>query len=173
MITEPEAEVADIPLALKLMLTTSQPIAMRKSGEEIIETNWRRSLLGEAAVYCSSSQFEDQINKFKQKYLHNFEEYIDCKTSEDEEQNLACTVIFQEYQTLVEDLLEDFITSNGSTLRDFTAECRSSLNGDFTILFEEHEHKWFVDALLSWIDYQTFFVEMVKLARRAQLTRHK
>jgi hypothetical protein len=141
---------------------------MKKRCEEVIETNWRRSLLGEAAIYCSSSQFEYQINKFKQKYAFNFEEYIDCKTSEDDEQSLQCTIIFQEYQTLIEELLEEFITLHDSTLRDFSAECRSSLNNEFTALFEEHEHKWFVEILLSWIDYEIFFLEMVKIARERQ-----
>lgn len=134
--------------------------------EEVIVTDWRHSLLGEAVIYCSSPEFEDKINDFQKKYRHIFEDYVDCKSSEDEEQNLECTIIFQEYQQLIEELLEDFVISNGSTIVEFYAECRSSLNGDFTALFEEHEHKWFVDALLSWLDYDAFFAEMVKSARR-------
>jgi hypothetical protein len=138
-----------------------------RRNEEVIETNWERSLLGEAALFCSSNQFEEKIKKFKRRNSHLFEEYLDTKSCEEIEHNIQCTIAFQEYQTLIEDLLEDFVESNGSSVAEFAAECRSSLNGDFTALFEEHEHLWFVEAMLSWMDYQTFFEEMVKAARYA------
>lgn len=38
--------------------------------------------------------------------------------------------------------------------------------GSFTILFEEHEHKWFVELLLEWMDYN-YFVKMMLEATRA------
>jgi hypothetical protein len=139
----------------------------KRRKEELIETSWERSVLGEAAIFCSSNQFQEKIDKFKRRYISLFEEYLDTKSCEDIEQNIQCTIAFQEYQTLIEDLLEEFVENHGSTVADFSAECRSSLNGDFTALFEEHEHQWFVEALLSWMDYQTFFEDMVKTARYA------
>ena len=140
---------------------------MSRSKEEVIETTWERSVLGEAAIFCSSNQFQEKIKRFKRRYVSIFEEYLNIKSCEEMEQNLQCTLAFQEYQRLIEDLLEEFVEKNGSTIGEFTAECRSSLNGDFTALFEEHEHLWFVEALLSWMDYQTFFEDMVKSARYA------
>lgn len=138
---------------------------MEYKDEEIIKTKWKKSILNEVINYCSSNNFKNKINQFKNQYLNIFEDYIEMKTIEDEEHSLECTEIFHKYQELIEELLEDYVLSTGSTIIEFYSECQSSLNNEFTILFEEHEHKWFVEALLAWLDYDVFFKEMVLAAK--------
>mmetsp|Transcript_19993 Transcript_19993/g.28724 ORF Transcript_19993/g.28724 Transcript_19993/m.28724 type:complete len:149 (+) Transcript_19993:70-516(+) len=133
--------------------------------EETVRTPWRKSILGDAVLYCSSDDFEEEINNFKRNNAHIFAQYAESKHSDDMEHKLECTEAFNEYQNLIESLLEDFTASKGSTVKEFYAECRSSIEGGFTALFEDHEHKWFVDALLSWLDYSHFFEDMVRASR--------
>lgn len=133
--------------------------------EEIIERKWKKSILNEVINYCSSSNFKERIKEFKLKYLNIFEDYIECKTIEDEEQSLECTEVFHKYQELIEELLEDYVLSLNSTIIEFYQECQSSLNNEFTVLFEEHEHKWFVEALLAWLDYDIFFKDMISAVK--------
>ena len=138
--------------------------------EEIIEKKWKKSILNEVIEYCSSNTFKRQLKQFQRKYYNNFEEYLEISNYKEIEHSLELYEIFKEYQELIEELLEDFIVSNDSTVIDFYKECQSSLNNEFTVLFEEHEHKWFVDALLAWLDYDCFFNEMI-LAVKASHTK--
>jgi hypothetical protein len=39
-----------------------------------------------------------------------------------------------------------------------------SVDGKFTALFEEHEHKWFVDRVLSWMDLNEFVRMMQRVS---------
>lgn len=41
------------------------------------------------------------------------------------------------------------------------------VDGKFTALFEEHEHKWFVDKVLSWMDLSEF----LRMMRAASASR--
>lgn len=137
----------------------------KNNNEEIIKTKWKKSVLEDVINYCTSNEFKIEINKFKKKNIIYFNNYCELKYPEEEEHSLECNEIFQEYQLLIENLLEEYVKNSGSTITDFYYECQSSLNGDFTALFEEHEHKWFVDALLAWLDYNVFFNDMVETAR--------
>ena len=81
------------------------------------------------------------------------------------EHSLEFTSIFNDFQDLVESKLSTFVEKRSSNIRDFYSECRDSLDGKFTVLFEEHEHKWFVDMLLDWLDYAHFHEGMVAAAK--------
>lgn len=39
-----------------------------------------------------------------------------------------------------------------------------SVDGKFTALFEEHENKWFVDLLMSWMNFEVFVRDMCSFA---------
>lgn len=148
---------------------------------EVVETDWRKSVLGETADYCSSKQFCGEIEDFKEKYSYMFA----CQESKDAdgEHKLEYTEAYNSYQSLVEGLLEDFVKGRDSNIRDFYSECRDALDGKFVALFEEHEHKWyvyitphdmlygnviiayvrtdrFVDILMSWLEYDAFYEMM-------------
>ena len=40
------------------------------------------------------------------------------------------------------------------------------MDGKFTALFEEHEHKWFVDMVMSWSDFDLFIKSMCDQFRK-------
>ena len=44
-------------------------------------------------------------------------------------------------------------------------QCKDAIEDNYTALFEEHQHHWFVDALLSSMSYEHFFAMMTKAAR--------
>eukprot|EP01041_Mallomonas_annulata_P008011 gene8011-16404_t len=122
-------------------------------------------VMEELIIYCESRHFQIALERFKGKHLHHFIEYAECKSPEDQVQKLEFTDIFNEYQELIEDLLESFLTKHKCTVRGLFQECRDSIEGNFTAIFEEHKHKWFVDILMSWLEYTMFLEEMVTAAR--------
>ena len=48
---------------------------------------------------------------------------------------------------------------------DFYKECRDISDGKFTVLFQEHEYKWFIDLLMEWLDYHEFYESMINHAK--------
>lgn len=65
--------------------------------------------------------------------------------------------VFQEYQELIDDLLGEFAMNNQLQTREVYSACRDAVDGKFAALFEENEHKWFVDMLMSWMNFEDFF----------------
>ena len=130
---------------------------------EVVDTDYRKSVIEDAINYCSSDEFIDSIDNFRERKSTLFST-SDAKLTECEH-SLEYTVAFKEYQTLVDGLLENFVKSRKSTITEFYAECRDSMEGKFTALFEEHEHKWFVEMLLSWMDYDYFYTMMIETSR--------
>ena len=61
----------------------------------------------------------------------------------------------------------------GCSSADFFAQCKDALNDRYCALFEEHEHHWFVDALLACLDYSHFFSLMVAECRKKSSSRRK
>ena len=133
---------------------------------EVVETDWRKSVIEDAAIFCSSDEFADAIDDFRSRKAQIFSSG-DAKLT-DCEHSLEYTVAFKEYQTLVDSLLEDFVKSRSSSITEFYAECRDAMEGKFTALFEEHEYKWFVEMLLSWLDYDAFYSMMKEAANNAR-----
>ena len=136
----------------------------KRDREEEVTTAWGISTLADAIIFCSSETFEESIDEFREEHSGIFQRYARSVDPENEEQSLECTESFQQYQKLIESLLEEFVSNKGVTIREFYAECKSAIDGDFTPLFQDHEHKWFVDIILSWLDYSFFFKEMVSYA---------
>jgi hypothetical protein len=128
---------------------------------EEVETDYRRSVLGQAVVFCSSAEFTGEINRFRAKYADKFgSSSTDAKGMDAGEHSLEDTIIFNKYQGLVEGLLQLFVTERGSTIGEFFAECRDAMENKFCALFEEHEHHWFVEMLLDWLDFDHFCESM-------------
>jgi hypothetical protein len=61
----------------------------------------------------------------------------------------------------------EFISSQGSSIREFYEELNSINDDEYTALFDEHENKWFVEQMLGSISYNHFFKMMVGAARRS------
>lgn len=124
---------------------------------EVVETGWNRAILGDAVDYCTSSEFTNEINSFRSKYAHKFgSKNEDAKYLSVGEHSLEDTIIFNKYQMLVEGLLQSFVVSKGSTIAEFFAECRGAMENKFCAIFEEHQHHWFVEMLLDWLDFDHF-----------------
>ncbi len=71
------------------------------------------------------------------------------------------------YMKLFEKQLTWFIEQENSSLEAFYAECDDALRGKSTTIFEDEDLGWFVDALLSSMDYGKFHELMWKRARAA------
>ncbi|KAJ1449499.1 hypothetical protein M885DRAFT_622492 [Pelagophyceae sp. CCMP2097] len=81
------------------------------------------------------------------------------------EHALAHTQLHADYLALWEAEVDAVLRAEGVSLGDFVAQARSALQGDFTALFEEHEHAEFVDALLAALTFEHFFEVMAGAAR--------
>jgi hypothetical protein len=117
------------------------------------DVHFSEEVLSAAINFCSSPAFEDPITAFKDQHLHVFAEYCgdisEGKRQEEEgalaeevEQSLACSEVFEDYQSLVEALLQGCVTRHGSSAQEFFCECADAVEGKFVPLFEEHENKW-------------------------------
>ena len=153
------------------------------------DVHFSEQILSAAIVYCSTPAFKDPIAAFKDKHLHVFAEYVtllptstsegkegggDSKSQgqsksqslcpEEVEHSLQCQEVFEEFQALVESLLETFTARGGeredqdqgvlslplsprharACAQEFFRECAEAVEGKFVPLFEEHENKWWV-----------------------------
>ncbi len=119
------------------------------------------------------------IDKLFAPYLHlnawrlnayHFATIAESKDPEGEVHDVTFTDLFQGYQQLVESLLEKFLVRHSVSVREFFQECSDVADAKHVPLFQEHEHKWFIDLMHSWLDYMVFFQQMVE---EAQLSRRK
>merc|ERR1711924_385990 len=116
---------------------------------------------GDCHIYPSPSHCLSVYSE----HAHKFADAAESK-SDDVEHKLEYNEIHQEYLRLFESSIQGFIKKENSSISSFYSECRGILDGECTALFEEHENKWFVDALLAGISYQQFYGLMVAAARR-------
>jgi len=122
------------------------------------------TLLRRAVDYCESRPFRNALNDFQDQHAAAF-----VGTSETSEGKLVQTEIFNEYVSLIDEKMEAFLLMEGATLEEFSIQCQEVLNGSFTALFEENQHAWFVDLLLSWGEYEHFRRVMIKAASGATM----
>ena len=126
----------------------------------------RTFVMEDLILYCETDEFQTSIKNFKQKYANIFVDIAESKSPEDEVQKIEYTEIFQNYQLLIEELLEHFIKKNRKcTIISIYQECKDAIDSNFTPLFEEHKHKWFVDLLFSWSDYNYFLNDIINEVR--------
>jgi len=109
------------------------------------------TLLQRAIDYCESRPFRNALKDFQEKHAAAF-----YGTNEASECALVHTEIFQEYVSLIDKKIDAFLSREGATAEQFSIQCQEVLSGSFTALFEENEHAWFVDLLLSWGEFDHF-----------------
>ena len=124
---------------------------------EEVDVDWDKSIIADAADYCSSTSFLQQLDTFKTEYSNIFENSVN--NPEEQEHSLESTIAFNEYQKLIESSLEGYVISRNSSITEF---CCDILDDKFMALFEEHEYKWFVEMILSWLDFDQFHIMMRK-----------
>ena len=89
-----------------------------------------------------------------------------AKSDEHVEHRLIFTDLHARYLAIFEGVLESFLLDIGCSKAAFFAQCKVALEDQYCALFEEHEHHWFVDALLACLDYDRFFGLMVDESRK-------
>ncbi|CAK9001437.1 DnaJ homolog subfamily B member 3 [Durusdinium trenchii] len=103
------------------------------------------------------SLFEQEVGKMKKKNQAADDgtgfclEYDDCH---------------KRYLALFEEQLECFIEEEGFTMEQFHKDCDDVRQGKSVTLFDSEDHSWFLDALLSSLDYQHFHKAMVSAAAK-------
>ena len=133
-----------------------------KRQDEVVACN----VLEKAIAFCTSESFKREISNFEDMHVDAFIDISDSKSPEDEEQTLDHMLIFHRFTDTIELLLSDFSTSNSMTTVQLFSNCRDAYEGRYLPLFtEEDENKWFVDLLMSWLEYDTFLKRMVGVCR--------
>jgi hypothetical protein len=86
---------------------------------------------------------------------------VSCRTCDD----LVIMLWLTEYyhlQTLIEQLFDEYAAESDLSSSDIFAACRDVMDDKFTALFEENEHKWFVELLMSWMGFDDFMKKVHK-----------
>ena len=76
------------------------------------------------------------------------------------EHKLGLPQCHERFLEMFEEQLEAFFSSRARPRRHFS-ECQDVMNDQFCALFEDHEHKWFVDMLLGMMEYKHFYGLMI------------
>jgi hypothetical protein len=101
--------------------------------------------------------------RFRDAYVEHF---VDFANSKVDEHSLIFSEIFQDYHRLLDRLFSSFADICGVTIEKVYSDCRDAMDDKFTPLFEENENKWFVELLLSWMEYDHFVSSMVSHVRK-------
>jgi hypothetical protein len=137
-----------------------------RAGVEVEIKGSDMSVIDHAIEFCSSDHFQDTIKEFQLKHCNVFEDLSESKHPEDEEQSLEFTSLFEDYNSLLDDLLTNqFLRKHDYSSIYFYAACKDIIDGKFVALFEEHENLWFVEMLMGMMEYKHFVRQMVSLAK--------
>jgi hypothetical protein len=117
------------------------------------------SILETLIEYCNSKSFCDDVSAFKNSNENLFYRLANHDT---DEHSLIFTDLFNQYQYMLNKHFEIFAEDNGVSLQFIYSNCRDALDDKYTALFSEHEHKWFVELLMSWMEYDSFVEFMIK-----------
>ena len=134
--------------------------------EEIVIND--SDLLDKAVQFAESQKFEEAIGRFREKHRRLFLEHNEQRENEktgEPEQSHEMYAAFDEYQSLIEDLFDDFVHTHKVSMKEFYDAFHAVVEGHCTALFEEHRNQWFVDMLISWTEYGEFVQRMCDEAR--------
>jgi hypothetical protein len=79
---------------------------------------------------------------------------------------LECTELHRRFMDEYEEMLEDFIAEEGSSMEEFVAEASRMLKGNQLTLIETNEHTDFLKTLMSSVEYYYFHNLLVNAARQ-------
>lgn len=114
-----------------------------------------------AINYCNSHAFKSQISALEISLIDAFQNVAESKEPEKEEQTLQHMISFKQYQDRIDELLSVFVLKHNITTSILFDGLRDAYEGRYLPLFqEEHENKWFVDLLMSWMSYEHFLDRM-------------
>jgi hypothetical protein len=145
-----------------------------KQSEEsdAIEETWgdgAPQLLKEASLYWQkNSNYSQPLHEFCLSNSGDFTRYIDESDLTEVEHELHFADMHSNYLELYESQITDFCESRDVSVTEFFVECREAVDDMFCALFAENENKWFVELLLSALDYQKWFEMMVSVAKQSK-----
>jgi hypothetical protein len=125
------------------------------------------NLLPILAQFMKSQLFQTKLETFYFEYIDIFSHIVEGK-SEDTEFSHEHKNAFDSFQSLLDALFELFAAKEDVAMADVFKCCKDSVDGRFVPLFQEDEHKWIVEALLSYLDFDAFLQHMRCAAQRRQ-----
>ncbi|GMI04685.1 hypothetical protein TrVE_jg1424 [Triparma verrucosa] len=120
-----------------------------------------------SAIWSKNISFRQTLTDWAESHSEEFEEYVGLPDLASCEHKLHFRDLHSEYLTIFEDQITEFIVEEGYTIQDFFKECKEVMDDFGCALFEEHEDKWFVEAVIQAVDYQGWFAMMVETAGAA------
>lgn len=111
--------------------------------------------------------FKQTLSDWASSHSSDFEEYVGLSYS-DCEHKLHFRSLHTSYLKIFEKNITEFIVEEGYTIQDFFQECKDIMDDFGCALFEEHEDKWFVEAVVKAVDYRGWFEMMVDVAADAE-----
>jgi hypothetical protein len=138
---------------------------MAKEQEEFVGDQ----LLQLAVEYTSSNLFTSKVDRFIEDHADRF--LLTTESKEDQEMPLEYNTCFLQYQQLIDGLFEDFAREHKFPISAVYQCFRDSADGKFTPLFQENEYLWYVEQVMSWMDFGEFIKIMRGAAGRS--SRHK
>eukprot|EP01038_Epipyxis_sp_PR26KG_P013238 gene13238-17743_t len=141
------------------------------SDTEIISISGNE-IISELISYCESKIFRDAINSFKNDHKRNFQFLSEAKSIENVELPLETTIIFNDYKSLVNELLEGFTKEFGVSQKQLYRYCEDSFENKYCPIFEEDENRWFVETMMSWTDFDYFINIMMNDVKKGYKSDH-
>jgi len=140
----------------------------RKDADGDVEESWGDAELGlvlkeAAAMWGQNKGYARALEDFIEEHCSSFAEH--CGVGfEDAEHSLHYHDLHAQYLSIFEGQISAFINREDYDVEDFFRECQGAMDDLGCALFEEHEEKWFVEALVSSMEYRKFFEKMVERA---------
>lgn len=173
-----EGKVAD---AESKTAGASRPAAAdteRKTSADDTDTDgWQLPGLGEdgsvvarASVWLAGERRRGRLSllaEFARDNCHVFEDELNSRPDDGSGLRLEYEECHRRFLQMFEDQMERFVAAEGFTMADFETDCEAIQRGKSVTLFEHEDHKWFLEMLLSTLDYEHFHAAMVAAAKQA------
>ena len=115
--------------------------------------------------WATESNIDAKFDEFARENAEIFAESAESK-DDDPVHKLEYTQCHERFLEMFETQIEGFLEEQGISNETFFTECQQVMNDQFCALFEDHQHKWFVDMLLGMMEYNHFYGLMINEARR-------
>ena len=119
------------------------------------------SIVQECVEWASSSGLEQHFEEFGVENAHLFAESAESK-EDDPVHKLEYTECHENYLAMFEEQLENFLDGRMS-VETFFGSCKEAMADEDSAM---QDHKWFVDMILSMMEYEQFYENMVAMASR-------
>ena len=107
----------------------------------------------ELSIFCIvadwwSEEHGTWFTEFSDKHCHLWDAENELQDADDIECKLEWTTLHHEFLENFEQMVEQFISKQGSTVEDFIMDAQKLMNGITLTLFEETAHADFLNSIL-------------------------